>query len=192
MVTSPMGALTRSFFDRPASRVARDLLGCSIVSGKARARIVETEAYVGPQDLASHASKGRTRRTEVMFGAPGHAYVYLIYGMYWCLNAVTGRVGHPAAVLIRAAEPGVGCLGRADGPGRLCRALGITGEMNGIDLCEPGSPLTLEEGDAPVGRVLRGPRVNVDYAGAWAAKPLRFHPEGNPFVSRPRIGPRKG
>ncbi len=109
--------------------MAVDLLGKCLVSvagGRRRwGRIVETEAYLGPHDLACHASRGRTARTEVMFGPPGHAYVYFIYGMHYCVNVVTERAGHAAAVLIRALEPGPGVLGQTDGPGRLCKALGI-------------------------------------------------------------------
>ncbi|MDO8435558.1 MAG: DNA-3-methyladenine glycosylase, partial [bacterium] len=116
--------LTRSFFNRPTLDVARELIGCFIVreikGKKVRARIVETEAYVGVEDKANHASRGRTKRTEIMFGPPGHLYVYLIYGMWWCMNVVTERDGYPAAVLIRGIELEGG--ERLLGPGRVCRA----------------------------------------------------------------------
>ncbi len=178
--------LPRRFFDRSTLAVARDLVGCFVVHRDGRrlrvARIVETEAYVGERDLACHASKGRTRRTEVMYGRPGHAYVFLVYGMHHCLNAVTGRRGFPAAVLLRAGEPVIGCRGRADGPGRLTRALAIDRRHDGADLC--GAEVFLAGRDRPPGRIARGPRVGVDYAGAWAARPWRFFEAGNPHVSR--------
>jgi DNA-3-methyladenine glycosylase len=145
-------------------------------------RIVETEAYIGSSDLACHASRGRTARTEVMFGPPGHAYVYLIYGMYHCLNVVTGRAGFPAAVLVRAVEPIARCQGSTDGPGKLTRALAIDRRHNGIDLY--GRTLFLCARDRPRGRLATSPRIGVDYAGEWAEKPWRFFETGNAFVSR--------
>jgi DNA-3-methyladenine glycosylase len=178
----------RSLFEGSALGVARGLLGMVLVHGEARARIVETEAYVGAHDLACHAARGRTARTEVLFGPPGLAYVYLIYGMYHCLNVVTGPEGHAAAVLIRAAEPLGEGLGALDGPGKLCRALAIDRSFNRIDLCDPRSPLRLEQGDGSRLRIARGPRVGVDYAGSWAARPYRFMVAGSPFGSRPRLG----
>lgn len=180
--------LPRAFYDRPTLEVARDLLGARLIHevgpGDIRVgQIVETEAYIGPDDLACHASRGRTVRTEVMFGPSGHAYVYLIYGMYNCLNVVTEAPDFPAAVLVRAVEPIDGLLGRSDGPGRLCRALGIGRRLNGTDLTRP--PLYLEPGQ-PIddARVAQGPRVGVDYAGEWASRPWRFWIAGNPHVSR--------
>lgn len=185
-------ALPHEFYDRPTVEVARDLLGRRLVcrvDGEERAgRIVETEAYVGADDLACHASKGRTRRTEIMFGPPGFAYVYLIYGMYHCLNAVAERVNFPAAVLIRALEPESSVEGRTDGPGRLCRALSIDRSLNGADLA--GDRLRIEAGDRPAGEpppydaIATGPRVGVGYAGEWTEKPWRFWLKGNRFVSR--------
>ena len=159
-------------------------------------RIVEVEAYDGPRDRACHASKGRTARTDPMFGEAGHAYVYLIYGMYSCLNVVTGPVGYPAAVLIRALEPIEGFDGpegdrrdEASGPGRLCRALRITRALNRTDLCLAGR-LFIEAGETVGrGRILRGPRIGVDYAGSWAAKPWRFGVRGSPALSRPFPAP---
>lgn len=184
--------LPHAFYARPTLEVAADLLGRRLVhasDGEVRAgTIVETEAYVGPDDLASHASRGRTGRTEIMFGPPGYAYVYLIYGMYNCLNAVTEAEGFPAAVLIRALAPEPGIEGRTDGPGRLCRALGIDRSLNGADLA--GGQLYVQGGDRPVDEaqphqpVATGPRIGVPYAGEWAERPWRFWLQGNPWVSR--------
>lgn len=177
-------ALPRAFSERDPVEVARALLGQLLVHqhrGVLRVgRIVETEAYVGPQDLACHASKGRTARTEVMFGPAHHAYVFLVYGMHHCVNVVTG---HGTAVLLRALEPLEGLAGRrTDGPGRLTAALGITLAHNATPLDEP--PLFLAEGDLVRPRdIRRGPRIGVDYAGAWARKPLRFWLRDNRYVS---------
>jgi DNA-3-methyladenine glycosylase len=190
----PGTKLPRSFYDRPTLEVAVDLLGRRLVrlrDGQPRAgRIVETEAYVGPDDRASHAWRGRTPRTTIMFGAPGQAYVYLVYGMHFCFNAVTEGEGYPAAVLVRALEPEAGVCGRTDGPGRLCRALGIDRGDNGQPL--DGERLFITAGDRPVdvarpaGPVARGPRIGVHYAGVWAARPYRFWLAGSQFVSRPQ------
>ena len=198
--------LSRSFYARSVHDVARDLLGMIVVRAwpdergprRLAGRIVEVEAYDGPRDRASHASKGRTRRTEVMFGPAGHAYVYLVYGMHCCLNVVTGPVGYPAAVLIRALEPVEGIDGMdpgrarpsriADGPGRLTRALRIDLALNRADLCAAG-PLCVEVGEAVRDRdVVRGPRVGVDYAGRWAMKPWRLGLRGSAALSRPFPG----
>jgi DNA-3-methyladenine glycosylase len=168
--------LTRAYFNRPTLMVARSLIGKYLVRSldgrEVAGRIIEVEAYVGPGDKACHASKGKTRRTEVMFGPGGMAYVYLIYGMYHCLNVVTEREEFPAAVLIRAIELD-GVL--IDGPGRLCRALQIDRSLNRIDLTIQESLWFEDRG----GRILRRqvaalPRIGVDYAGAWAKKPWRF------------------
>lgn len=162
-----------AFYDRDTVVVARDLLGRTLVHGERRGRIVETEAYVGEHDLACHASKGRTPRTAVMFGPPGRAYVYLIYGMHHCFNVVTEAEGHASAVLIRGLAPLEGETLVGHGPGRLCRALGIDRRLDGHDLTRP--PLTVRPGTpVPARRIARGPRIGVDYAGAWAEKPLRF------------------
>jgi DNA-3-methyladenine glycosylase len=193
-VTPPLDAvLSRSFYERGAVAVARGLLGKVLVheakSELRAARIVETEAYVGPHDLACHASRGRTSRTEVMFGPAGHAYVYLVYGVHWCFNAVIGREGTAAAVLVRGVEPlaGIPFGVRTDGPGRLTQALGIGRTENRVDLTS--GPLRIVEGPPPVGRsIRRGPRVGVNYAGGWANRPLRFWVEGSPGVSRARGG----
>jgi len=185
--------LSREFFAQPAREVARQILGARLVrrlpgGHRAVGRVVETEAYVGANDLACHASRGRTARTELLFGPPGRSYVYLVYGMYWCLNAVTDPEGHPAAVLIRGIEPLEGIAGATDGPGKLCRALSIDRRLNGIELS--GGELYFEEGAPPV-RIASSARIGVDYAGAWARRRLRFYERGNPFVSgSPRRPPR--
>jgi DNA-3-methyladenine glycosylase len=177
--------LPLSFHARDAVKLARALLGRDLVHfvrGRARVgRIVETEAYVGPHDLACHSSKGRTPRTEVMFGPPGHAYLFLVYGMHLCVNVV---VGQGAAVLIRALEPRQGLEGqRTDGPGRLTRALGLTLKLNTRPLDQ--APLFIAEGvPVPSRHIEASPRIGVDYAGEWAARPYRFHDRRSPFVSR--------
>lgn len=177
----------RKIFAGKALAAARKLIGMVIVHGELRARIVETEAYVGPHDLACHAAKGRTARTEVMWAAPGLAYVYLIYGMYNCLNVVTGPVGYASAVLIRAAEPLTPGLPDLSGPGKLCRGLRIDRSFNAVDLCDEGSPLHLELGDPRRIAIAKGPRINVDYARHWAHKDYRFMEAHSPFGSRPRL-----
>jgi DNA-3-methyladenine glycosylase len=179
--------ITRSFYEREADVVARALLGTLLVheiGGTRRVgRVVETEAYLGPHDLASHSSRGRTARTEVMFGPPGFAYVYLIYGIHNCLNAVTGLVGHASAVLIRALEPIENLDGDTRGPGRLCRAMGIDRSLNGHDLAGGGLFFEAPQHQQPLTIVAR-PRIGVDYAGEWAEKPLRFLVAESRFVSR--------
>jgi DNA-3-methyladenine glycosylase len=160
--------LPREFYRRSTLDVARDLLGCFLVRkvGRkiVRARIVEVEAYVGEDDLACHASKGRTKRTETMYGDPGHAYVYLIYGMYHCLNIVTEEKGFPAAVLIRGAQVQGVPFKEADGPGKLCRFLEIGRDLNGWDLTR-GAKLWLEPGEPVPGRNIQATRrIGVDYA----------------------------
>jgi DNA-3-methyladenine glycosylase len=181
--------LDRAFFERDTVSVARLLLGTELVFERtdgvtSRVRIVETEAYVGPDDQASHAFRGRTRRTEVMFGPAGHAYVYLIYGFHNCLNIVTECVDTPGAVLIRGAEPVLNVERRTDGPGRLCLALGIDRGFTGQDVTAP--PLYLEANSSGVPcEIACGPRVGVAYAGEWATRPWRFWIPDNPWVSRP-------
>jgi DNA-3-methyladenine glycosylase len=181
--------LSREFYLRPTSQVARDLLGRYLVrelrgDPPQIGRIVETEAYVGEQDRASHAFHGRTARTAPMYEEAGHAYVYLIYGMYWCLNVVTEPVGTPCAVLLRAVEPMDGVLGDTDGPGKVCRAFGIDGKRNRADLTL--GPLHITAGEPfPSDAVQTSPRIGVGYAGDWAAAPLRFFISSSPHVSRP-------
>lgn len=182
-------SLPRSFYAHPAEDVARSLLGKTLVrrtpTGTMRCRIVETEAYVGAHDLACHAAKGKTPRNASMFGPPGRAYVYLVYGLHHMLNIVTGREGNPEAVLIRAAEP----LSGFDlddpyplrGPGKLCAALSITRTDDGVDLVR--GDLRLVDGAAPH-EVTVTARIGVDYAGAWKDAPLRFFDEQSPHVSR--------
>lgn len=186
--------LPLSFYRRPALTVARALLGKVLVhetdGGRREGRIVETEAYIGEHDLACHASKGRTKRTEVIFGPPGRAYVYFIYGMYYCFNVVCEPEGIAAAVLVRALEPGPGIPSglATNGPGKLCRAMGITTLQNGEDLV--GHRLFIEDAARiPESRIERGPRVGVDYSGPWARRPYRLWVRSSPFVSRGRVGP---
>lgn len=168
--------LSRLYFNRPTLAVARSLIGKYLVrengKGTIAGKIIEVEAYVGPEDKACHASKGRTPRTDVMFGPSGIAYVYLIYGMYHCLNVVTEREEFPAAVLIRAIEIEGELI---DGPGRLCRALEIDRALNRQDMTS-GEGVWFEDRGANVPRSEIGvfPRIGVDYAGEWAKNPWRF------------------
>ena len=178
--------LPREYFERPTLRVARSLIGRYLVrggdDGLRAGRIVEVEAYVGPGDRASHASRGRTQRTDVMFGPAGVAYVYLIYGMHHCFNVVTEREGYPAAILIRAVHPVEGPSGGGvvNGPGRVCRFFGIDRTLNRLDLTL-GRTLWIEDrGErVPPSAITAAPRIGVDYAGAWAAKPWRFGLRGS-------------
>ncbi len=173
--------LPNSFYAHDAETVANALLGATLTFGDKRVRVVETEAYVGTHDLACHAAKGRTKRTEVMFGPPGRAYIYLIYGMYDLLNVVTGAEGDAQAVLIRAAEPLENVAGKTDGPGKLTRALGLGRAYNRHDFTEP--PLTLEAGTPPP-KMVTTTRIGVDYAGSWRDAPLRFYDADSRWVSR--------
>lgn len=171
--------LKRNFFNRDTVVVAQELLGKHLVrkiDGEiVKARITETEAYCGPDDLACHASKGITPRTKVMFGPPGHAYVYLIYGMYNCLNIVTEKEGYPAAVLIRGIEVCRATQTLTNGPGKLCRELKIDRTLNAIDICK-SEELWLEYGEkVPAKLIKSSKRIGVDYAGEWKNKPWRFH-----------------
>ncbi len=182
-----MHKLTRQFYDRDTIVVARELLGKYLVhvtQGVERiGRIVEVEAYLGPHDLAAHSARGRTARTEVMFGPPGHAYVYLIYGMYCCMNVVTQAEGHASAVLLRAVEPVQNIVKRTSGPGLLCKAMEIDRRLNAHDLASTDFYIASRSGDAPI-TIIRRPRIGVDYAGHWAKRLLRFYIKGNPFVSK--------
>ncbi|MFA6039602.1 MAG: DNA-3-methyladenine glycosylase [Candidatus Peribacteraceae bacterium] len=183
-----MRPLHRSFYDRDTVIVAQELLGKLLVRRDGEVvrvgKIVETEAYLGPHDLAAHSARGRTKRTEVMFGPPGHAYVYLIYGMHHCLNVVTEGEGHASAVLIRALEPVQNLLGRSSGPGLLCAAMGIDRTWNGHDLLS--DDFFIMKPDDPDERIviIKRPRVGVGYAGRWAKRLLRFSIKGNPYVSK--------
>lgn len=197
--------LPPSFYGRPAEAVARDLLGRYLVrelnGERLVLRLVETEAYLGAPDRASHAWNGRrTARNENLYLPGGHAYVYFIYGMHYCLNAVTGVAGVGSAVLLRAGEPVAGEETMrenrgwtrktrpgdlAGGPGKICRALAIGKELDGVPLDRP--PLCIAKGE-PVGEeeIVASPRIGVDYAAEAALWPLRFSVRGNPHVSRPR------
>jgi DNA-3-methyladenine glycosylase len=195
-------ALPRSFYARPSIEVARDLLGRVLVrtlpdGTRCSARIVETEAY-REDDPASHSYRGRTVRTEVMFGRPGRLYVYFTYGMHFCMNAVTGRDGEGSAVLLRSAEPIEGLAGMSarrgtqdprqlcSGPARLCEALGVDRDHNGADLVR-GEELRIEPGAVvPDDLVEIGPRVGIR---AGIDQPWRFSVRGSRFVSRGRPGP---
>ena len=195
MKDSPLPA---SFYARPTSEVARRLLGQVLISevgGRAVAgRVVETEAYIGPEDPACHGyGARRTRRNESLFGPPGTAYVYFTYGMHWCLNAVTEADGFPAAVLIRALEPldgletmrrrrgGVSDRRLCSGPAKLCEALGVTGRLDGVSLQR--GPLRIVRGPARQRfPVVATPRIGISRAAEW---PLRFVIEGSPWVSVP-------
>jgi DNA-3-methyladenine glycosylase len=179
-----MRKLPRSFYDRDTITVARELLGKYLVHAGCVGRIVEVEAYLGPHDLAAHSAKGLTERTKVMFGPPGHAYVYMIYGMYYCMNVVTEHAGHASAVLLRAIEPVQNVEGRTQGPGLLCKAMHIDKRLNDHDLLGAdfyiAAPRTTE-----IFTIVKRPRIGVDYAAHWAKRHLRFYIKGNPFVSRP-------
>ena len=194
---SRLGApLPAKFYDRPTELVARELLGavleCTTREGRTSARIVETEAYVGPDDPSCHAAAGMTARTTHLFGAPGISYVYFIYGMYWCFNAVTRERGHGSAVLVRAVAPveGIELMRRrrprarrdrdlTNGPGKLCLAMGIVGSMNGLPLRRP--PLLIRAGERVADEdVVVTPRVGITRAADW---PLRYFVRDDPFVS---------
>lgn len=191
--------LRRSFYERPTVEVARDLLGKVLVHGPTAGIIVETEAYIGGDDLASHSARGITPRTRVIFGAPGHAYVYFIYGMYECLNIVAEPAGKAGCVLIRALEPveGMDLMRKrrpqarkmedlASGPGKLTLALGITRAQYGVDMTK-GS-LVVRESHGAAFRIDVTPRVGIRQC---ADLPLRFLIHGNRFVSRTGPVPRQ-
>jgi DNA-3-methyladenine glycosylase len=192
--------LPRAFYERETEIVAREMLGtvleCETEDGLASGMIVETEAYLGEHDLACHAAAGRTARTEPLYGPPGTSYVYFIYGMYWCFNAVTRSEGLPSAVLVRALEPldGVALMHKrrprithevelTNGPGKLCTALGIDGSMNGRGLQR--KPLRIREGE-PVAddKVEVTTRIGITRCADW---PLRWIVKGNRFVSRGKL-----
>lgn len=193
--------LPRAFYARPVLSVARDVIGKILVhkepQGLLAGRIVEAEAYRGPEDRAAHSFGGRrTERTEVMYGPPGLAYVFFVYGMHWHVNLVTTREGAPHAVLLRAVEPLSGAelmaarrglpetdVNLCNGPGKLCQAFGIDKRHYGVDLTR--GKLFLSEGKR-LGKLGRSPRIGVDYAEEWAQKPWRFFEQGNRWVSRTR------
>jgi len=192
--------LPRSFYDRETEVVARELLGtvleCATEDGTTSGIIVETEAYLGEHDLACHAAVGRTARTEHLYGPPGISYVYFIYGMYWCFNAVTRAEGMPSAVLVRALEPLEGVplmrtrrprvksdVDLTNGPGKLCQALGITGSMTGKTLQR--KPLVIREGHPVANREIEiTTRIGITKSADW---PLRFIIRGNNYVSKGKL-----
>ncbi len=182
-----MQKLSRKFYDRDTITVAKELLGKYLVHhthGIERiGKIVEVEAYLGPHDNAAHSAKGLTDRTKVMFGPPGHAYVYLIYGMYYCMNVVTEREGHASAVLLRAVEPIKNIDQRTQGPGLLCKALAINKQLNAHDLMSDNFYIAAADDSARFS-IVKKPRIGVDYAGHWAKRLLRFYIKGNCFVSK--------
>lgn len=180
--------LKSAWFARPTLRVAQELIGKILVrklpQGSFRYRITEVEAYCGVQDLACHASKGRTQRTEIMFGPAGHIYVYLIYGMYHCLNLVTALEGEAEAVLVRSVEPLFVTSQKPVGPGRLCRELAIDNQLNCLKLGRASSLWVEDDGgvikSVQIGRSLRR---GVAYAKQYAKKPWRFYLKTSRFVS---------
>ena len=192
--------LPRSFYDRETEVVARELLGtvleCATEDGSASGIIVETEAYLGEHDLACHAAVGRTARTEHLYGPPGISYVYFIYGMYWCFNAVTRAEGMPSAVLVRALEPleGISLMRKrrprvkadadlTNGPGKLCQALAITGSMTGKPLQR--KPLVIREGQPIADREVEiTTRIGITKSAEW---PLRFIVRDNKYVSKGKL-----
>jgi len=198
------GVLARAFYRRDAVSVARALLGKRLVSRRGGIEtagiIVETEAYLGVEDRAAHTFGGRrTQRNRSMWGEAGHAYVYFVYGMHHCFNVVAGRIGEPVAVLVRALEPiaGIEAMQRrrpaarrpqqlCSGPARLCAALAIDRQADGVDLVDGADLRIVGAGHArlPASAIGCGPRIGVDYAGTWAQAPLRFWIVGNPNVSR--------
>jgi len=180
------GKPKRSFFEQDTLVVAQTLIGMRLLHRVGKqiriGRIVETEAYQGPEDLAAHSARGQTARNTVMFGAPGHAYVYLIYGMWHCVNVVTREAGVPHAVLIRGIEPIAAITEKTHGPGLLCRAMHIDREQNGADLL--GDKLWIEAADnARTPNIVSAKRVGIDYAAEWAERPWRFYDADSAYVS---------
>ena len=181
-----MKKLSREFYDRKTIIVARDLLGKLLVHQldgvQYIGRIVEVEAYLGSHDLACHSSRGLTQRTKVMFGPPGYAYVYLIYGLHYCINAVTEKEGNGSAVLIRALEPISFLTTSTRGPGLLCKAMHIDKRLQGHDLLSDN--FYIADDDFTTFSIVKRPRHGVAYAKEWAQKLLRFYIKNNAFVSR--------
>ncbi|MFZ5365240.1 MAG: DNA-3-methyladenine glycosylase [Patescibacteria group bacterium] len=196
-----------TFYNQNTLIVARSLLGQFIIreykGKKLIGKIVETESYVGPKDLASHASRGKTERTKIMFGPPGYSYIYLVYGLNYCFNIVTEAKDYPAAVLIRAVEPIAGIdqmiknrklssrishvasrlSNLTNGPGKFCQAFAIDKNLNDHPLNK--KPLSLEWGEKiKPSQIVKSTRIGVDYAGEYAKKKWRFYIKGNPFVSK--------
>ncbi|CAL8977869.1 Putative 3-methyladenine DNA glycosylase [Cellulomonas sp. T2.31MG-18] len=203
----PLDGVTRDFFARPVLQVARELLGCTVSHAGVTVRLTEVEAYDGSNDPGSHAFRGVTARTRVMFGEPGHLYVYFTYGMHWCANLVCGPSGVASGVLMRAGEvvdgldlarsrrAGVRDRDLARGPARLAKTLALGRDDNGVDVCSPGSAFVVRAPfrDPPTGssgaRVRTGPRVGISgLGGDAAAYPWRFWLEGEATVSVYREG----
>jgi DNA-3-methyladenine glycosylase len=180
--------LPRAFYDRDTIVVARELLGKYLVHTAGNVerigRIVEVEAYLGPRDRAAHSARGVTDRTRVMFGPPGHAYVYFIYGLHYCMNVVSEREGNGAAVLLRALQPVKNIGGQTCGPGLLCRAMAIDQRLNAHDLLSDNFYIAAAPRAEPI-VIVKRPRVGVHYAGSWAKRNLRFYIRDNPFISKP-------
>ena len=192
--------MPRNFYERETEIVARDMLGavieCDTAEGPASGIIVETEAYLGEHDLACHAAAGRTARTEALYGPPGTSYVYFIYGMYWCFNAVTRAEGLPSAVLVRALEPldGISLMHKrrpriksdvdlTNGPGKLCTALGLAGSMSGKSLQR--QPLVIRQGEPVSDEIVEvTTRIGITRSADW---PLRWIVKGNRFVSKGKV-----
>lgn len=194
-MTATHKKLPRDFYAQDTLHVARALLGQHLVhlheGTRYVGRIVETEAYLGPEDLAAHSARGRTPRNAAMFGPPGHAYVYLIYGMWHCMNVVTRDAGVPHAVLIRALEPVEKLRQTTHGPGLLCRAMHIDRSLNQADLLS--APLWIEAAAAPAPEnIVSTTRIGVDYAGDWAQQPWRFYLRDSAHVSTLTTAQRKG
>lgn len=179
--------LSRDFYNRNTITVAKDLLGKYIIhetpKDKKIGRIVEVEAYLGTHDLAAHSSKGITKRTQIMFGAPGFSYVYLIYGIYHCLNVVTEPEGSGTAVLIRAVEPILNIELKTNGPGLLTKAMNIDLTLNAHDLLSEDFYIA-EDAHSPTIEIVERKRIGVDYAKEWANALLRFYIQDNPYVSK--------
>lgn len=182
-----MQKLPRSFYNRDTITVAKELLGKYIIHKsnniKRIGKIVEVEAYLGEHDLAAHSSKGITKRTEVMFGPPGYVYVYLIYGMYYCMNIVTEGEGQGSAILLRAIEPIQNIEGRTQGPGLLCKSLHINKQHNKHDLLSNDLYIAASIKSDPF-TIAKSSRIGVSYAKHWAKRLLRFYIKGNAFVSK--------
>lgn len=183
-----MHKLPKEFYARNTITVAKELLGKLMIHQdgpiKRIGKIVEVEAYLGQQDLASHSSKGLTKRTQVMYGPAGFAYIYLIYGMYYCTNVVTETEGTGSAVLIRALEPVQNILGRTQGPGLLSRAMNIDKKLNQQDLSGDIFYIADNQNQTSI-TIIEKPRIGVHYAKDWADKLLRFYIKDNPFISKP-------
>lgn len=179
--------LPRSFYAQPCLVVAQALIGKYLVhqigDKMLTGRIVETEAYVGEEDQACHARFGRTVRSNILFGPPGYSYIFMIYGMYHCLNVVTEAENCPSAVLIRAVEPGPQIEGQTDGPGKLCRAFHLTRLHNNLDLVTSSS-LFIEDRGELTAAIVATARIGIDYAGEWAEKPWRFVDQNSHYLSK--------